>query len=83
VWFAGLSRGGSGTGRAPSDCDRAAWLLACLALLLPSRDRERFVGEVLVNLADRQQRSAWLAVTLWWAWQSVCRVARFALRVSR
>jgi hypothetical protein len=33
----------------------AAPILACFALLLPPRDRERFVGEVLANLADRQR----------------------------
>jgi hypothetical protein len=26
-----------------------------LALLLPPRDRERFVGEVMANLADRER----------------------------
>jgi hypothetical protein len=30
----------------------AARLLGLLALLLPTRDRERFVGEVLGNMAD-------------------------------
>jgi hypothetical protein len=58
----------------------AARLLGLLALRLPARDRERFVGEVLANLADRRRR--WqrgdellsvacavpgLAVTLRWA----------------
>jgi hypothetical protein len=33
----------------------AARLLRLLALLLPARDRERFVGEVMANLADRQR----------------------------
>jgi hypothetical protein len=33
----------------------AARLLGFLALLLPARDRERFVGEVLADLADRQR----------------------------
>jgi hypothetical protein len=33
----------------------AARLLGFLALLLPARDRERFVGEVLANVADRQR----------------------------
>ena len=33
----------------------AAWILACLALLLPARDRERFVREVTANMADRQR----------------------------
>jgi hypothetical protein len=32
-----------------------ARLLRLLALLLPARDRERFVGEVLANLADRNR----------------------------
>jgi hypothetical protein len=30
-------------------------VLRLLSLLLPTRDRERFVGEVLANLADRQR----------------------------
>ncbi len=33
----------------------AVRLLRLLALLLPARDRERFVGEVIANLADRQR----------------------------
>jgi len=33
----------------------AARVLRLLALLLPARDRERFRGEVLANLADRQR----------------------------
>jgi len=32
----------------------AARLLDLLALQLPARDRERFVGEVLANLPDRR-----------------------------
>ncbi len=32
-----------------------ALLLHLRAPLLPARDRERFVGEVLANLADRQR----------------------------
>ena len=34
----------------------AARLLSLLALLLPARDRERFVGEVLANMADLRWR---------------------------
>ena len=34
----------------------AARLLGLLALLLPARDRERFVREVTANMADRQRR---------------------------
>jgi len=30
-------------------------VLRCLAWLLPSRDRERFVGEVVANMADRRR----------------------------
>ena len=33
----------------------AARLLSLLALLLPARDRERFVVEVLANMADRRR----------------------------
>ena len=34
----------------------APHVLRLLALLLPPRDRERFVGEVVANLADSQRR---------------------------
>ena len=34
----------------------APLVLRLLALLLPPRDRERFVGEVTANLADRERR---------------------------
>ena len=34
----------------------AARLLRLLALLLPARDRERFVGEVLANMAELRWR---------------------------
>jgi hypothetical protein len=33
----------------------AVRVLSLLALLLPARDRERFVGEVMANLADRHR----------------------------
>ena len=33
----------------------AVRLLSVLALLLPARDRERFVGEVMANMARRQR----------------------------
>jgi hypothetical protein len=34
----------------------AARLLRILALLLPARDRERFVGEVMADIADLRWR---------------------------
>jgi len=43
----------------------AARLLSLLALLLPERDRERFVREVVANMADlrwRQRLEVWLSV---------------------
>src|SRR6266536_1453183 len=43
------SRGGAPTGGA------VACVLRLLALLLPARDRERFVREVMANMVDRQR----------------------------
>ena len=57
----------------------AARLLGLLALLLPARDRERFVGEVLAYMAELRWRQCvgelvsvaaavpGIAVILWWA----------------
>lgn len=57
----------------------AARLLGLLALLLPAHDRERFVGEVLANMAELRWRQRvrellsmarvvpGLAVIQWWA----------------
>ena len=59
----------------------AARLLGLLALLLPARDRERFVGEVLGNMAELRWRQRveellsvaaavlGLAVIVRWAWR--------------
>lgn len=44
------------TGIAKPGDGAAAWLLALLSLLLPGRDRERFVGEVMANLAYSRRR---------------------------
>ena len=44
--------------RSPSTepgANAAVRLLGLLALLLPARDRERFVGEVVANMADRRR----------------------------
>jgi len=51
LWLAKAARSRS---TKPSD-GGAARLLSLLALLLPTRDRERFVVEVLANMAERQR----------------------------
>jgi hypothetical protein len=53
LWLTKATRSRS-TG--PSEGSVAARLLSLLALLLPARDRERFVGEVLGNMAELRWR---------------------------
>jgi hypothetical protein len=52
AWLASSAR----AHRTESGPGAAACLLGLLALLLPARDRERFVGEVLANMAELRWR---------------------------
>jgi hypothetical protein len=51
VWLTKVAR----TRGTEPDGGVAARLLGLLALLLPARDRERFVGDVTANMADRRR----------------------------
>jgi hypothetical protein len=51
-----LARAAQSRSTQPRESGVAARLLRLLALLLPARDRERFVGEVLGNMAEMRWR---------------------------